>query len=126
MCEPLLRTAAKRPLTADEETELIDALTAVARGDSQERQDGQDGREPPMDAETFAHIVWHNENVATWMFLFSPLDTESLVREIIAESNRAFGDVDYRAADPEVRLDMLEFETLERRVYTKALEFLNI
>jgi hypothetical protein len=119
MNDELLRAAANRPLTIDEETELIDALT-------QRNLEEHGSHDPPMDAEKFVHIIWHNEIVATWLLLFSPLDTESLAREITMESKRVFGDVNYSAADPGVWRDQRMFETPERLVYTKALEFLHI
>lgn len=126
--DDLLRQAAGRPLDAEQETELIDLMARVEVSD--EADIWNIGRS--LDLETYAHIVWHNETVASWLYLFAPprvLDVAAIGAGAVAEADRVFADdplLQDPDIEPEAREAMLEFEALERRVYTKLLEFLNL
>ena len=84
-----LLTVARR-MEAAEEAAVMDAVATIYdRGRPDGRADGY--AEWVLDAEGFALLVWHNPDVAAWLYLFYTPDTrDTLVQQAGALAERLY------------------------------------
>jgi hypothetical protein len=131
----LIWRASGRTLDREKEAELCMAVDEAAER-AEEIMDNGNG-EGRIDIETFARVVWHNPDAATWIYLFAPeswLPRGRLLEEALA-LELAYASVETVEASVEtaeasvetveVAESMALFWDLDRRLAERLLDFLN-